>query len=64
MVSSNHFYLIIAICLHIVIWLYVHTYIQQLCEDAGCNPEDLPEAMNNRENWRERVGDIRAGGTT
>ena len=24
------------------------TYIQQLCEDTGCNPEDLPEAMNDR----------------
>ena len=34
------------------------TYIQQLCEDTGCNPEDLPEAMNNREKWRERVKDI------
>ena len=22
------------------------TYIQQLCEDMGCSPEDLPEAMN------------------
>ena len=40
------------------------TYIQQLCEDTGCNPEDLPEAMNNREKWRERVRDIRAGDTT
>ena len=30
------------------------TYIQQLCEDTGCNPEDLPEAMNKRETWRER----------
>ena len=40
------------------------TYIQQLCEDTGCNPEDLPEAMNNKEKWRERVKDIRAGGTT
>ena len=39
------------------------TYIQQLCEDTGCNPEDLPEAMNNREKWRERVWDIRVGGT-
>ena len=39
------------------------TYIQQLCEDTGCNPEDLPEAMNDREKWRERVRDIRAGGT-
>ena len=40
------------------------TYIQQLCEDTGCNPEDLPEAMNDREKWRERVRDIRGGGTT
>ena len=40
------------------------TYIQQLCEDTGCNPEELPEAMNDREKWRERVRDIRAGGTT
>ena len=36
------------------------TYIQQLCEDAVCSPEDLPEAMNVREEWRERVRDIRA----
>ena len=40
------------------------TYIQQLCEDTGCNPEDLLEAMNDREKWREMVKDIRAGGTT
>ena len=40
------------------------TYIEQLCEDTGCNPEDLPEAMNDREKWRVRVGDIRAGGAT
>ena len=40
------------------------TYIQQLCEDMGCSPEDLPEAMNDREEWRERVSDICAGGTT
>ena len=40
------------------------TYIQQLCEDTGCSPEDLPEAMNDREKWRERVRDIRARGTT
>ena len=24
------------------------SYIQQLCEDTGCNPKDLPEAMNDR----------------
>ena len=40
------------------------TYIQQLFEDTGCNPEDLPEAMNDREKWRERVRDICASGTT
>ena len=28
-------------------------YIHQLCEDTGCSPEDLPEAMNDREKWRE-----------
>ena len=38
------------------------TYIQQLCEDMGCSHEDLPEVMNDREKWRERVRDIR--GTT
>ena len=40
------------------------TYIQQLCEDTECSPEDLPEAMNDREKWRERVRDIRATSTT
>ena len=40
------------------------TYIQQLCEDMGCSPEDLREAMNNREKWWERVRDIHASSTT
>ena len=40
------------------------TYIQQLCEYAWSSPEDLSEAMNDREKWRERVSDIRASGTT
>ena len=40
------------------------TYIQQLCEDTGCSPEDLPRAMSDREKWRERVRDIRATSTT
>ena len=40
------------------------TYIQQLCEDTGCSPEDFPEAMNDREKWREGVRDIRACITT
>ena len=45
-------------------WRPARTYIQQLCEDTGCNPEDLPEAMNDREKWRETVRDFHAGGTT
>ena len=34
------------------------TYIQQLCKDTGCSPEDLPEAMNDGEKWRERESGI------
>ena len=40
------------------------TYIQQLYEDTGCSPEDLPEVMNDREKWWERVRDICASGMT
>ena len=40
------------------------TYVQQLCDDTGCNPEDLPKAMNDRETRRERVRDIRASRTS
>ena len=54
----------------VLLWIPTHgrakagrparTYIQQLCEDTGCCPEDLPRAMNDREECRERVRDIRA----
>ena len=40
------------------------TYIQQLCEDTGCSPEDLLGVMNDRQKWRERVRDIRTSGMT
>ena len=40
------------------------TCIQQQCEETECSPKYLSEAMNDREKWRERVRDIRAGGTT
>ena len=40
------------------------TYIQQLCTNTGYNLEDLPGAMDDRDGWRERVRDIRAGSTT
>ena len=39
-------------------------YIQQLCADTGCDLEDLPEAMDDGEGWRQRVRDIYADGTT
>ena len=58
----------------VLLWIPTHgrakagrparTYIQQLCEDMGCCPEDLPRAMNDREEWRERVRNIRATSTT
>ena len=57
----------------VLLWIPTHgrakagrparTYIQQLCEDTGCCPEDLPRAMNDREEWRERVRDIRTAST-
>ena len=31
------------------------TYIQQLCEDTGRGPEDLPEAMNDMEKWHDMM---------
>ena len=40
------------------------TYIQQLCVDMGYSPGDLPEAMNDKDGWRESVRDIRADSTT
>ena len=58
----------------ILLWTLTHgrakagrparTYIQQLCEDTRYSPEELPEAMNDREKWRERVRDIRDTSTT
>ena len=34
------------------------------CVDTGCSPEDLPEALDNREGWRERFMDICADSAT
>ena len=58
----------------VLLWIPTHgrakagrparTYIQQLCEDTGCCPEDLTRAMNDREEWRERVWDICATSAT
>ena len=40
------------------------TYLQQLCTDTGYSLENLPEAMDNRVELRERVREIRGSGTT
>ena len=32
--------------------------------DTECSLEDLPGAMDDRDEWRERVKEIRAGGVT
>ena len=36
------------------------TYTKQLTEDADCQLEDLPRAMQDREYWRGRVNMVRA----
>ena len=38
-------------------------YLQQLCADTGCTQEDLREATEGKEEWRERVREIRASST-
>ena len=40
------------------------TFIQQLCADTGCSPDDQPKAMDDREGWRESVRNIRADSAT
>ena len=37
-------------------------YIQQLCADTAYSLEDLPGVFEDRDVWRERVREIRAGG--
>ena len=38
--------------------------LYRLWADTGCSLEDLPEAMDDEEGWRERVREIRAGSAT
>ena len=40
------------------------TYLQQHCTDTGCSLEDLPEVMDNKDEWQERVREIHVGCTT
>ena len=43
--------------------MLVDSRLVNIYEDIGCCPEDLPRAMNDREEWRERVCDVRAAST-
>ena len=38
--------------------------LEQLCADAGYSQEDLLNAMDVRDEWRERLREIRASSTT
>ena len=40
------------------------TYIHLLCANTGCSPGELPETMDDREGWWERIRDIRADSVT
>ena len=58
----------------VLLWTHSHgqakagkpaqTYLQQLYTDMGCSPDDLPEGMDDREGWQERVKDIHADSAT
>ena len=40
------------------------TYVQQLCTDRGCRLEDLPRAMDDRDEWRESIREISVSNTS
>ena len=44
-----------------------HTDVQelddQLCTNTGCSLEDLPKAMDDWDEWQERVRELRASST-
>ena len=40
------------------------TYLQQLCMDTGCRLEDWLEGMDDRDEWWERIREIRASSRT
>ena len=42
----------------------VRIYIEQRFVDTRCSLENLPEAMDDREGWRERARDTHADGAT
>ena len=45
-------------------WPTKQEHLHQLCAGTGCNLEDLPGVMDNRDRWRERIREIRASRVT
>ena len=45
-------------------WTNNRTYLHQHHTDTGCSLQDQPEAMDNRNEWQEKVREIRANGMT
>ena len=39
------------------------TYVDQLADDIGCLPEELPAVMQDRDGWKKRVRKFRASST-
>ena len=39
------------------------TYIDQLCRDTGCLPNDLPALVQDRNGWRDKLMNARASST-
>ena len=40
--------------------LYTRAYLHSFCANTVCNSEDFPEAMDDRDGWREKIKKIRA----
>ena len=43
---------------------YAKTYLQQLCTDKRCSLEDLLGAMDDKDEWQEKVREIHVHSTT
>ena len=64
--SPYNLQLMFFMCLLIFALTYlilIEVFCTAISRDSS-SPEDLPEAMNDREKWRERVRDLRASSTT
>lgn len=62
------------VCSDLLLWQPTHgkpkagrpsrTYYQQIADDIGCIPTDLPYIMNDRDEWKKRVRQIRDNHST